>query len=413
MIGIDVGSAVTKWFDGETFGTGQIEGGNFITGISSRTVFIKESSYPVCKSRQLKRMILNDVSADIGINSDELLVSFCPVEVEKKGCKFLMFVEKKETIDSLDENLKDSSAITVDFIGAATAASILYGEENLTIVDFGATKTAIISLKGGRLRNVEVIRAGSPFLKRNRSLLYERIVPQLDGRVLVVGGGALDGELMGILKDCVQSVEIPEIGIFGKETPLYFNAFGLYHFRKASCKAAFKEFSPFSSDFFLKHKHALIASGIIALVATFFFTVSQIFNYIYAKGTYQLMSKAYKESVEKVLREKVLAPKIQVSQKLSSFETYKSLFLLDKPSILFPISGISKSVVKNIKILKLEGSAVSESFRVYGYADGEDSLNSFTNNLSKYFEKVNTDEVKKITKGIEFSISVSGYKLAI
>lgn len=413
MIGIDAGSAAIKWFDGEKFGTGLKEGKSFITGVSSKTVFVKKSFYPVCRGSQLRKMILNDVSADIGVEPENLTISFCPVRKEKKGCEFLIFIEKKETIDSLDRSLKESSVITVDIIGAATAAAILYGEEDLTIVDFGAAKTAILSLKAGKLKEVEIFRAGFPFLKKNKAFLEERIVPRLEGRVVVVGGGALDSEFMNILKEYVQSLKIPEIEIFGKETPLYFNAFGLYHFRKASCKAAFKEFSLFSSEFFIKHRSALITGGAIILAATILFTVSQFFTYIHEKKNYELVSKEYKKVVGKVLQEKVLAPEIQVSQKLSKLRELKSFLLLDKPSILFSLSGVSKSVVEGIKILKLEGSAVSESFRISGYADEEKSLKVFTDNLSGYFEKVNTDKVKKVTKGIQFLISVSGVKSGV
>jgi len=413
MIGIDAGSTLVKWFDGEKFGTGLKEGKNFITGISSKTVFVKKAFYPVCRGSQLRKMIINDVSADIGIEPENITISFCSVRKEKKGCEFLIFIEKKEIIDSLDKNLKDSSVITVDIIGAATAAVLLYREENLTVVDFGATKTAILSMEGGKLREVEIFRAGFPFLKKNRAFLEERIVPRLEGKVVVVGGGALDSEFMNILKGYVQSLEIPQIEVFGKETPLYFNAFGLYHFRKASCKAAFKEFSLFSSEFFVKHRSALITGGAITFVATVLFTVSQFLDFLYEKKNYELTSKEYKKVVEKVLQEKVLAPEIQVSQKLSNFKELRTFLLLDKPSILYSLSGISESVVEGIKILKLEGSAVSESFRISGYADEEKSFKVFTDNLSKYFEKVNTDKVKKVTKGIQFSISVSGVKSGV
>jgi len=413
MIGVDAGTAVIKWFDGRKFGTGLKEEKNSITGVSSKTVFVKKSFYPVCRGSQLRKMILNDVSADIGVDPESLTISFCPVRKEKKGCEFLIFIEKRETIDSPDRSLRDSSVITVDIIGAATAAAILYGEEDLIIVDFGAAKTAILFLKAGKLKEVEIVRAGFPFLKKNRAFLEERIIPRLGKKVVVIGGGALDSEFMDILKENVQSPEVPEIEIFGKETPLYFNAFGLYHFRKASCKAAFKEFSLFSSEVFIKHKRALIASGAIIFAATILFTVSQFLTYIHEKKNYELVSKEYKKVVGKVLQEKVLAPEIQVSQKLSKLKELKSFLLLDKPSILFSLSGISKSVVKGIKVLKFEGSAVSGSFRISGYADGEESLKVFTDKLSSYFEKVNTDKVKKVTKGIQFSISVSGVKAGV
>ncbi|ADY73965.1 hypothetical protein Dester_1333 [Desulfurobacterium thermolithotrophum DSM 11699] len=410
MTAVDVGSSLIKWFDGKNFGLGLKKDKNLVTGISSKTVFVKKSFYPVCRGSQLKRIILNDISTDIGVEPEKLAVSFCPLSKSKKGCEFLIFIEKKEVIDSLNEKFEDSSIITIDFIGAFTAASLLYGEEDLTIVDFGASKTAILTIKSGKLKDVEIVRTGFSFLKENEKFLRERILSKISGKIVVIGGGALDSEFIELVKKNTKYLDIPNIEPFGKETPLYFSVFGLYHFRKATCKASFKEFSLFSSEFFSKHKSSLRIFGIILIVSSLLITVSQFLSYLYEKRNYELVSKEYRKELEKILGEKVLAPEIQVSQKLSTFKELGSFLLVDKPSILFPLSKISRSVVKGINVLKLEGSIVSESFQIYGYADKEESIKKFTDNLLKYFKKVNTHKIKKVGSRIQFLISASGVK---
>ncbi|TCK04639.1 hypothetical protein [Phorcysia thermohydrogeniphila] len=410
MIGVDVGSKVTKWFDGRFFGTGLPEGRGIVAGISARTVFIKRSFYPLCRGHQLKKVILNDVSSDIGVLPEEIAVSFCPVKREKEGCELLVFVEKRETLQPLEESFKDLTAITVDIIGVATAARLVYGEDELTVIDAGASKTAVVEIVGGKLKSVEIVRAGFEALKSDLSFLEDRIFPLVKSkRAILVGGGALDDDFVRLLKERL-TVEIPNIEPFGGETPLYFGAFGLFHFRKSSCRASFKELSLFSSEFFTKNKGKLIASAFMVLSGLLFLSAAEYLSYLQAKRNYLELKKEYKKAVERILGERVVAPEEQLSQALSRLERLRELLLLDKPSVLLYVSGVSKAVVNDVKILKVEGSSAADSFKLTGLAKSSGALKNFTDRLKSSFSKVNTDVTKETDKGIKFTITVSGVK---
>ncbi len=410
MIGVDVGSEVTKWFDGKLFGTGLPEKRGIVAGISSKTVFIKKSFYPLCKGHQLRKIVLNDVSSEIGVSPEEIAVSFCPVRKEKEGCQLLVFVEKRKNLELLEESLKDLAAITVDTIGVATAARLIYGENDLTVIDAGASKTAVVELSGGKLNSVEIVRAGFGTLKRDFSLLEERVFPLVKSKeIILVGGGALDDDFVRLLKERL-TVEIPQEKPFGKETPIYFGAFGLFHFRKSSCKASFKELSIFSSEFFTKNKGKLLASAFMILSGLFFLTTAEYVSYLQVKGDYADFKREYKKAVERVLGEKVVAPEEQLLQATSKFGRLKEILLLDKPSVLVYLKNISEAVVGGVKVLKVEGSSTADSFKLSGIAKDSEALRKFTDKLKRKFSKVNTDVSKETSKGVKFAITVSGVK---
>jgi hypothetical protein len=410
MIGVDVGSEVVKWFNGKLFGTGLPEERGVVAGVSSKTVFIKKAFYPLCRGHQLRKLLLNDISSDIGVLPEDIAVSFCPVKKEKEGCELLVFVERRETLEQIEESLKDLTAVTVDIVGVATATRLIYGEDDLTVIDAGVSKTAILELSGGRLTSVEVVRAGFKALRSSPSLLSDRIFPLLRSkRVILVGGGALDGDFVKLLKEKFD-VEIPEFEPFGKETPLYFGAFGLFHFRKSLCKASFKEFSILSSDFFTKNRKKLVASVLMVLSGLTLLTAAKYVAYLQVKGNYADFKREYKKAVEKVLGERVVAPEEQLSQAISKFKRLRELLLIQKPSVLIYLKKISDSVVDGVKVLKVEGSSTSDSFKITGLSESSEVLGNFTERLKKGFSKVNTDVTKETSKGIKFTITVSGVK---
>ena len=410
MIGVDVGSEVTKWFDGRQFGTGFPQGKGIVAGVSSRTVFIKKSFYPLCKGNQLKKLIVNDVSSDVGILPEEIAVAFCPLKKEKNGCEFIVLVEKRETLKLLEESFRDLAVVTADVIGIAVATRLIFGEGDLTVIDAGASKTAVIKLIGGKPISVEIVRAGFKALKSSPSLLKERVIPLVETqKVILVGGGALDGEFVRLLKEHL-TVEIPQEKPFGRETPLYFGAFGLFHFRKSPCKASFKELSLFSSEFFTKNRGKLIASAFMVFSGLLFLGAKEYLSYLQAKRDYLSFKREYKRAVEKILGERVVAPEEQLSQALSRFKRLKELLLLDKPSVLLYLGSISKAVVSGVKVLKLEGSSTAGSFKLTGVAENSEALKKFTDNLKKFFSKVNTDLSKETKRGVKFTITVFGVK---
>ncbi|RUM44966.1 MAG: hypothetical protein DSY35_01320 [Desulfurobacterium sp.] len=410
MIGVDVGSELTKWFDGRRFGTGFPEGRGIVAGVSSRTVFVKKSFYPLCRGNQLRKLIVNDVSSDIGILPEEISVAFCPVKKEKEGCEFLLFVEKKEALKPLEESFKDLSVITADLVGVAIATKLVFGEEDLTVIDAGASKTAILELSAGKLTSVEIVRAGFGALKSSPSLLKERVTSAVESkRVVLVGGGALDEEFVELLREHI-TLEVPQEKPFGRETPLYFGAFGLFHFRKSPCRASFKELSLFSSEFFTKNKGKLVASAIMLFGGLAFLTVSEYLSYLQAKRDYLEFKREYKKAIEKVLGERVVAPEEQLSQALSRLKRLREFLLLDRPSVLYYLAGISKAIGSGVKVLKLEGSSTAGSFKITGVAENSKALKEFTDNLKRNFSKVNTDVSKETERGVKFTITVFGVR---
>ncbi|MEO2069095.1 MAG: hypothetical protein ABGX27_06235 [Desulfurobacteriaceae bacterium] len=406
MIGVDVGSSKVKWFDGKNFGFGNLKGKREIVGITSRNLYVKKAFYPICKGSQLKKLVINDVLSELDTAENEVSVAFCPIGKKEKGCEFLVFVLKKEEI----EQFESANTLTLDIAGTINAVSLLYGEEKITVVDAGAGKVSVIQFEKGIVDNIEIIRSGFPFLLKDTSFFRDRVVPFLKGKVLLVGGGALNEKFLELFKKFCPSLEIPNIEPFGKDTPIFFNAFGLYHFRKSPCKPTFKEFSIFSSKFWTEHKTAILFSIASLLASGFFYTASLVLSFLAEKKDYRLTLKEYKRTVESIINEKALAPKLQVSQKYSKVQELKDFFLLNKPSVLFPIEKIGKSIDPLVKILKIEGSIESENFSILGVASSEKDLDKFREKLSSYFEKITVNKVKKVEKGIQFTMSLSGVK---
>lgn len=411
MIAVDVGGKLTKWFDGKAFGTGVPSNlRNAVVGVSSKNVFVKESFYPVCKPSALKKLIVNDVCSDMLVSPDDISIAFCVVEKESRGCKVLVFVEKRESLEK-KKITDDYKILTLDLIGGITAANVLYEGEEFSLLDVGASKVAVVNFRGGSVLNVEVFRVGVDFLKRNISYLTERVFPVIKSKsVILCGGGALDGEITNLVTEQF-NVEIPEISPFGKETPLYFNVFGLYHFKNAPCPAFFSQASIFRSDFFEKHKKEVFFTGVSATIGIFLLLLSQGVQLLACENLLGKEEKILKKELEKVLGEKIVAPDVQLSQAISSLKNERKFFALDKPSLLFVLKGISDSVVSGIKVYKVEGSVDADSFTVKGYANTEKSLADFVKNLKERFDNVSNVSTTSTSNGaLKFTLTVSGVK---
>jgi len=385
MTGVDYGSKEIKWFDGKNFGKGLPSGKRLTVGLSSATTFVKEATFPFCRGRQLEKLVINEVVADLSVEPSSISVAYCPVEKLEKGCRILIFVEKRELVESLPRQIRESSVITLDAIGAAATVSLLYPEGELSVVDWGASKVALLKFTEGRLRKVEVSRSASP------EELLERLKDEK--RIILTGGGALEEKVRELLSEL--PVEVPELDPFGRETPLYFNAFGLYNFRKASCKAAFSQPTLFSSEFFEKNRKLLIRFGAISLVSLVLLTGAELIRLQVAKRDYTLTRKAFNQALSKLLGEKVLLPEVQIPQKLRELEQLKELLRVGQPSALNYLKAISESTVKGVKVLEVSGSASSEQFIVIGRSSSDDSLKAFIRNLKTRFQKVSLSVSQK------------------
>ena len=410
MIGIDVGSEKVKWFDGKKFGFGYPQEKKSFVGISSKSLYVKKASYPICKGSQLKKLIVNDVISELDVDEEKISVSFCMTEKKEKECEFFVFVVKKEEI----ENFENVSYLTLDVVGAIASSLILYKEEEeLTIVDAGSKKFSITCIKNGKLENLEIVRLGFKFLSKNSSFLEERLVPLLKGKVILIGGGALDEEFLKIFKKFCSSFEVPFFEPFGEKTPLFFNAYGLYHLKKLkslSCKPSFKESSIFSSEVWRKHKTTIVASAVLFFLSGILFTFSLALELLTKKRDYLTVLKEYKKNVGQLIGEKVLAPKLQISQKYSKVKELEKFFLLDKPSLLVPIEKLEESIDGSVKILDIEGSLDSETFSILGVSKDEKDIKELKEKFSIYFKKVNVDKVKRVEGGVQFTISLFGVK---
>ncbi|MEO2065510.1 MAG: hypothetical protein ABGX17_03305, partial [Desulfurobacteriaceae bacterium] len=224
-------------------------------------------------------------------------------------------------------------------------------------------------------------------------------------KVILIGGGALSKEVREILKPF--NVEVPEFEPFGSETPLYFNAYGLYNFKESPCRAVFSQPSLFSSELFEKNRSLLIRASVLTTASLILITTAQVLQLQYAKKEYQQVKKEINEELSKVVGEKILLPEVQIPQKLRELKELKETLKLDQPSALLYLKGISDSVVEGIRVIEVSGSASSGQFTVVGRSSQEESLRKFSENLKKRFKKVSIS----LAKNRKFKITIWGLKV--
>jgi len=404
VIGVDAGTSAVKWFDGKSYGTGFPKGKGIITGISSKSVFVKKAVYPVCRGRHLKELILNDVSADLGLPPEELGIAFCPAGRKGKGCEFLVFVERAENLKK--SRLENSAILTVDVVGTANCALLTHAD-TACIVDAGKAKTAILELEGGRLKGVEIVRAGFEALLKKPDLLLNSGKLSSCGEVLLVGGGALSPDFRKLLSK-VAKVKVPVLEPFGEETPLYYGAFGLYHFRRANCRATFARHSLLQFRTLTENRKRLIASGVLTAVGVASLAGAYTASIVESRKTYFAVKERYSRMVEKVLGTKVVAPEEQLSLAESRFLKLRRLLMADKPSILHYLSLISQAVPEGITVTELDGSLATGVFRVQGFAEKEEALTVFVENLKKHFGGVDISSSRSSGEKLHFVVTLKG-----
>ncbi len=402
MIVADLGSKVIKWFDGKAFGTGEPPARPAVVGISSSSLLVKESYYPICRGQQLKKLITSDVTSELSVEPDKITFTFCRVGKEDKGCKFLILVEKREVLDNLPLFAKESR-ITSDLIGGAAGALSLYGED-VSVVDLGASKVALFKLVNGKISEVEIFRGSYSFNLERES--FKEALSRLKGeRVVLVGGGALDEKAVSEITNLIDA-EIPQFEPFGKEAPLYFNAFGLTRLKSLPCKAFFKDTSLFLGEFFKKNKKTIALGSALGIASLLLLSGAEFINYISLKRDYIEEKKAFKKYLTEITGEKILAPEIQIPQLLEKLKKKEKFLLLDSPPLLFLLNRISESVKEGIDVYKVEGDL--RKLQIEGYAKKQENLDSFVGELKKKFNQVTVNSSKETRKGIKFTITVSG-----
>ena len=400
MIGIDYGSSAVKWFDGKNFGVGIPEGRSFTVGISSSQVLVRESFYPLCSGSKLKKLILNDVSADLSVEPEQLSIAYCKQEKLENGCRFFVFVESREGIENIPEEILSKSQVTVDVLGGV-AGILSLREDTFTLVDAGNKKIAIVNVEGGKIENIEIFRGGFKYhLSSGEVFSYIKEVAKK--KVFLIGGGALSEEFRSKLSG-LTPFTVPRIEPFGEETPLYINAYGLYNFRKSPCKAFFKSFVLLSEDL-LKDKKKLLFTGTATFFSLLAITGGLFTSYVSARRDYFLEKRTVNRELSKVLGEKVLAPEIQIPQKLNHYRELAKFLKVNTPPLLYYIDGISRSVVSGVKVLALDGSLSSGQFTVKGRAKDSEALKKFTENLKHYFRRVSVSSTKESKVGISFTL---------
>ena len=400
MIGVDYGSSAVKWFDGRNFGVGIPDGRSFTVGISSSQVLVRESFYPLCSGNKLKKIILNDISADLSVEPEQLSIAYCQREKLKNGCRFFVFVESKERIETLPEEVLSKSQVTVDVLGGV--AGILSLQENtFTLVDAGNKKIAVVNVEGGKIENIEIFRGGFKYHLSSEAV-FSYIKEVAKEKVFLIGGGAFSEEFKSKLSGFTRFT-VPRVEPFGEETPLYINAYGLYNFRKNPCKAFFRSLVFLSEDL-LKEKKKLFFTGATTFLSLLAITGGLFTSYISARRDYFLEKRILNNELSKVLGENVLAPEIQIPQKLNHYRELAKFLKVNTPPLLYYIDGISKSVVKGVKVLALDGSLSSGQFTIKGRAKDSESLKKFTENLKHYFHNVSVSSTKESKAGISFTL---------
>jgi len=396
MIAVDYGSFKAKWFDGKNFGEG-LPSSRFLLGLSSSRLFIKESSFPICRGKNLQKLIANEVSSELAIEPDEFSTAFCPVEREEGGgCRFLILVARKRDV----EEFSRAVSVSADIVGTVAAVSkLLSGEKELTVIDAGASKVSLLNFKGGVLREVKLFRG-----KYSNSIPFLSSVKR-EKRVVLIGGGALDEEFISQIPF---KVEILRFSPFGRLTPLYFNAFGLYHAKSSPCRAFFKSPSLFSSEFLEKNKRLVAFTGAALILSGLFITASTALRLYAAKRDYEITKRELLSALSSELGEKVVLPKEQVLQKLERLKRLREILKIDSPSILLYLKAVADSLPRSgILVAEVNGSASLDQMKIVGFSSREEALKEFISNLRKHFEKVNLS----VSDGPKFKIEARGLKL--
>ncbi len=410
MVGVDLGSSLTKWFDGERFGTGFPKSGALSVGVTSKGVLVKFSTYPLCKGRNLEKIIVNEIEVETGVPSNEFSVAYCPVEKVDTGCKFLIFVEKKSRLEG--EIFEEARHVTVDVVGMLAATSHVYGRDFTgTVVDAGMSKICVLKLEKGKPSSVEIIRIGFDSILKNRELIG-RFREAAGERFILVGGGALDEDFTVFLSKENFEFEVPNFPPFGDLTPLYYNSFGLWRFRFADCKADFKRFRLLNSEVLSKYKRELTVAAVSLLVSLLLLTVGEFLRFSAAKKEYQNLDRAIKTKLSEVTGiRRVVAPKIQLKQSIENLERKAQFFMVDTPSVLVYVNNVSSSVVKGVKVLSLKVSVTDSSAEVSGLAENRDALDRFRQELVKKFKKVAVSTTKEVSSGVKFTIKLQGVRV--
>ena len=398
MIGVDFGSSEVKWFDGKNFGKGIPKGKAFTVGISSSSLFSKISRYPLCKGRKLKKIVESDVAAELSLDPKGISVAFCPVKKGEEGCEVLVFVGKKESLE-LPEPLSSLSQITVDVLGGINALMLNF-TNTFTLVDAGKNKVAVATVEEGTVTGLEILRGGFDYHAENRQELSV-IGETANGRVFLAGGGALSENFRKALREVV-NFEVPKFAPFWEETPIYLNAYGLFHFKNANCKANFKGISLFSSDLLKNNRGKLLFSATSLFLSLLLITGAEFTDYLSEKRDYLAAKKAFKEKLSELLSERIVAPDIQVPQKLKDYKELSEKLRLFSPSVIGYVDAVSESVVPGIKITFVEGSVTSASFKVKGTAENEETLKRFIKKLKERFKNVSVSS-KTGKEGILFT----------
>ncbi len=400
MTGVDWGSKEVKWFNGKEFGLGTPNSKSAVLGLSSYGLLTKEASFPLCKGRELEKLVLNEVIADLGVEKEEVAVAFCPIKREKVGCTFHLFIEKRESLRAIPEKLRESSLITSDLIGGATAFNLLYGEEEGVILDAGSSKVAVYRVLGGVPLEVEVIRKGFKEVEREELLTF------LNGRkFLLIGGGALNGEFKEKLRGL--DFELPDFPPFGKEAPLYFNAFGLYNFKSSRCRALFHRPSFFSLEFLERHGGKLKFLAFSSVFSLFLITAGQFVRLEAAKRDYFSLKSEIKRKLSRITGEEVLIPQVQIPEKVEDLKELEKLLKVNDKSVLVYLKAISESVKGKVNVLEVKGSSLLDQFTVVGRADDEKSFREFLDSLKGKFKEVS---VSLRDKG-KFKVNLRGIKV--
>jgi len=413
MVGVDIGTELTKWFDGERFGTGTPSGDAFSVGISSKGTLVRVSSYPLCSGRNLEKMMVAEVEAETGIPSEEIEVSYCSIEKLPKGCRFIVFVERKGHLWKVVEELKDRARhVTVDIVGVVSATLSVYGKGySGTVIDAGASKVSAVKVENGKPVSVDIIRTGFKGLMESREL-SNRLLGAVSGRTILVGGGALSEEFRGFLEEKGIDFEVPEFEPFGAETPLYYASFGLYRFRTSGCRADFKKFHLLGTQVISKHRNEILFSAVALLLSLILITAGEYMRFLSAKRDYRRLNEHLKSEVSKVLGVKrVVAPKIQLRSEIERLREEADFLLIGSPSILVPLDAISESVVGGVNVKALSVNILNQTAKISGIAKDEKSIDAFRRNLLKRFESATVSFSKRVKKGVKFTVEVKGVKV--
>ncbi len=338
-----------------------------IVGLSSAKILYLKKRFP--KLPEIKKVLETEIKGQFDKSFDWDVFS------KKESESFDSYILMVAPTFNLQAKI-----LTADIVGGFCSGLSL--SRDFQLLDIGASKTSLLIVKDGQIEDVILIRQGIEGILKNPLPFKQRLLSSFeDGKVFLCGGGAFSQDVLKILGEIVE-FEIPYFPEFASDTPLFFNAYGLYNLKKLKKFPAFKR-GGFDLKALLSEKTFSLAVVLFCL-SSFSLSVAQLLNYIAKSGQVQSLDSYAKKLAAEVIEGKVVAPEAQLEDALQTQEAMEKFLLSDKDAV--DVLAEFPSVANGVKIISVQANR--DSLKVEGRAGSQKKLESLVRALKKDFDKV-------------------------